>query len=144
MAANPVVLDSESVWASFTINGQEFECEIYEAHDWLGKIDLAHRYDPFTCLVCHKDHTPEDEEFGSPDNYTCPHCDATGADNIVPSQEFLDDVGELLKRKFSLKRIARREAAKFYNAIVDSVREAQKKTTPSPESDSGSTLTPDY
>lgn len=141
--AAPIALDSDSVWASFTINGHEFEIEVYDASDALAEIDRKHRYDPNLCLKCGSAHVPSDEEFGKPDEYVCAKCGAQGREHIKISTLFLDDVAELLKTRFGVKRCARREAGKFYTAITDAVTDSQKKIGPSPESDSGSTLTPD-
>ena len=138
-----VALDDGSLWASFTINGKAFEVEIYDAYDMLAEIDARHRYDPVRCLKCQKEFVPDGETWGRPDKMNCPHCSETGRDNFRMAQEFLDDVGELLKKRFGVTRCARREAANFYNAIIEEVEEVQKKTTALPESDSGSTLTPD-
>jgi len=139
--SDAIALDSDSVWAEFTINGITFEVEIYDAQDWLVDIDSAHRLDPNHCLKCGRDHVPDDDVFGKLDDYTCPHCGAQGGEFIRPSRKYLDDVAQLLKDRFGVNRCARQEAAKFYNAIVSSVRDAQKKITLSPGSGSGSTLT---
>lgn len=129
----PIALDADSVWAEFTINGVAFEVEVYDANDWLVEIDAAHRLDPNTCQKCGRQHVPDDDVFGELDKYTCPHCGAVGGEFIRPSRLYLDDVAKLLKDRFGVTRCARQEAAKFYNAIVDAVRAAQKKTIPLPE-----------
>lgn len=132
-----IALDADSVWASFTIAGVEFEVEIYDAQDMLIPIDQAHRDDPATCLKCGHAWQLDEEQFGLPaSELSCP-AELCGHSPVKLASEFLDDVADLLKKRFKIPRCSRGEAGRFYTAILDAVADNQKKITQSPESDSG-------
>lgn len=126
-------IDQSEDFLKFSVDGQEYEADIFEARDRLAKIDLKHRDDQWECYKC-------GGNFVKAPNDISTKCDLCGADEGEASRDevWLDDVKAYME-SLGLKRVSRNTAGWFYNLVVNRMEEIKKKSSQTPESPSGST-----
>ncbi|MGE3410122.1 MAG: hypothetical protein AB7I37_25285 [Pirellulales bacterium] len=117
-------------FASFKIDGHEFDVDLYAARDALAKIDVKYRDDLWECLDCHVTFTRSIDDLSA----DCPQCHQP---NTRKDERWLDDVAAYV-RTFGVARCGRNGAGKFYSAIIDAIDSIKKKSSPTLESHSGS------
>ena len=131
----PISLDDETGLVEFSVRGQTFLVDPYEAGDRLREIDQRHKEDANTCLDCGKKLPP----FYGEDGTQAPGvaCGGCGSRNVYICQDFLDDVAKLLTEHYGAPRLTRSAAGKFYTAMVEVMQSLKKTTSTTPQSPTG-------
>lgn len=129
-----VEITQDDDFLTFVFDGKQIEVDLYAAQDELSAIDRKHKDAPTECVSC-------GHQFillpGSTD-LRCPNCQS---ENVRPDQRFLDDVSTYV-RSLGVSRCSRSAAAQFYNSVVAAVTAVKKNAHSTPESPSGTELTP--
>lgn len=113
-----VNLDSGTKWLNFVIEEFEFEVEVLETISLLSSIDRDHVNDLNECLKCCNKFSHMVGVDTESNSLVCPKCKSTG-DKIAPSQDYLDDVVDLMKTRWKVKRCSRVHASFFYSRLVE-------------------------
>jgi hypothetical protein len=132
-----LVLSQNDDFLEVELDGVVRRVDVLRAYDAFGKIDFAHKDDPWWCYGCQG--VAQAPALGEVD----PKCSVCGAVHPVycRDQKWLDDVvAYVVGLGWSV--VGQRAAAEFYGAIVDKMAGVKKNTTGTSASPTGSASTP--